>query len=108
MKNFKPTFLNAVYYINQGELAYAKEPDPRSQPQLSSAHLGAARKTGTGCAYLRGRGDCPRRDDTVCTGTHTKPSDCYGEIGRTDRVFSGRLGPDTFAPENALRHGIRS
>ena len=29
---FKPTFPNAVYYINQGELAYAKEPDPRSKP----------------------------------------------------------------------------
>ena len=29
---FKPTFPNAVYYINQGELAYAKEPDPRSSP----------------------------------------------------------------------------
>ena len=30
--DFKPTFPNAVYYINQGELAYAKEPDPRSKP----------------------------------------------------------------------------
>ena len=29
---FQPTFPNAVYYINQGELAYAKEPDPRSSP----------------------------------------------------------------------------
>ena len=29
---FKPTFPNAVYYINQGELAYAKDPDPRSKP----------------------------------------------------------------------------
>ena len=29
---FKPTFPNAVYYINEGELAYAKEPDPRSSP----------------------------------------------------------------------------
>ena len=29
---FKSTFLNAVYYINEGELAYAKEPDPRSKP----------------------------------------------------------------------------
>ena len=29
---FEPTFPNAVYYINQGELAYAKEPDPRSSP----------------------------------------------------------------------------
>ena len=29
---FKPTFPNAVYYINQGELAYAKDPDPRSGP----------------------------------------------------------------------------
>ncbi len=29
---FKPTFPNAIYYINQGELAYAKEPDPRSKP----------------------------------------------------------------------------
>ena len=29
---FKPTFPNAVYYINQGELAYAKDPDPRSSP----------------------------------------------------------------------------
>ena len=29
---FKPTFPNAAYYINQGELAYAKEPDPRSKP----------------------------------------------------------------------------
>ena len=29
---FKPTFPNAVYYINQGELTYAKEPDPRSKP----------------------------------------------------------------------------
>ena len=29
---FKPTFPNAVYYINQGELAYAMEPDPRSKP----------------------------------------------------------------------------
>lgn len=29
---FRPTFPNAVYYINQGELAYAKEPDPRSKP----------------------------------------------------------------------------
>ena len=29
---FKPTFPNAVFYINQGELAYAKEPDPRSSP----------------------------------------------------------------------------
>ena len=29
---FKPTFPNAVYYINRGELAYAKEPDPRSKP----------------------------------------------------------------------------
>ena len=29
---FKPTFPNAVYYINQDELAYAKEPDPRSSP----------------------------------------------------------------------------
>ena len=26
---FRPTFPNAVYYINEGELAYAKEPDPR-------------------------------------------------------------------------------
>ena len=31
-EEFKPTFPNAVYYINQGELAYAKEPDPRSKP----------------------------------------------------------------------------
>ena len=31
-EGFKPTFPNAVYYINQGELAYAKEPDPRSKP----------------------------------------------------------------------------
>ena len=31
-EEFKPTFPNAVYYINQGELAYAKEPDPRSSP----------------------------------------------------------------------------
>ncbi len=29
---FKPTFPNALYYINQGELAYAKKPDPRSKP----------------------------------------------------------------------------
>ena len=29
---FRPTFPNAVYYINQGELAYAKKPDPRSSP----------------------------------------------------------------------------
>ena len=29
---FRPTFPNAVYYINQGELTYAKEPDPRSKP----------------------------------------------------------------------------
>ena len=29
---FRPTFPNAVYYINEGELAYAKEPDPRSSP----------------------------------------------------------------------------
>jgi glyoxylase-like metal-dependent hydrolase (beta-lactamase superfamily II) len=29
---FRSTFPNAVYYINQGELAYAKEPDPRSKP----------------------------------------------------------------------------
>ena len=29
---FKPTFPNAIYYINQGELAYAKEPDSRSKP----------------------------------------------------------------------------
>ena len=29
---FQPTFPNAVYYINQGELAYAKGPDPRSKP----------------------------------------------------------------------------
>ena len=29
---FKPTFPNAVYYINQGELTYAKDPDPRSSP----------------------------------------------------------------------------
>ena len=29
---FRPTFPNAIYYINQGELAYAKEPDPRSKP----------------------------------------------------------------------------
>ncbi|MEK9136265.1 MAG: MBL fold metallo-hydrolase, partial [Bacteroidota bacterium] len=27
-----PTFLNAVYYINRDELAYAKRPDPRSSP----------------------------------------------------------------------------
>ena len=33
---FKPTFPNAVYYINQGELAYAKEPDPRSSPSYLS------------------------------------------------------------------------
>ena len=31
-EEFKPTFPNAVYYMNQGELAYAKEPDPRSKP----------------------------------------------------------------------------
>ena len=31
-REFKPTFPNAVYYINEGELAYAKEPDPRSSP----------------------------------------------------------------------------
>ena len=29
---FEPTFPNAIYYISQGELAYAKEPDPRSSP----------------------------------------------------------------------------
>lgn len=29
---FIPTFPNAVYYINEGELAYAKDPDPRSKP----------------------------------------------------------------------------
>lgn len=29
---FRPTFPNAIYYINQDELAYAKEPDPRSKP----------------------------------------------------------------------------
>ena len=29
---FKPTFPNAVYCINEGELAYAKKPDPRSSP----------------------------------------------------------------------------
>ena len=29
---FIPAFPNAVYYINEGELAYAKEPDPRSSP----------------------------------------------------------------------------
>lgn len=29
---FRPTFPNAIYYINQGELAYAKEPDSRSKP----------------------------------------------------------------------------
>ena len=29
---FRPTFPNAAYYINQGELAYAKAPDPRSKP----------------------------------------------------------------------------
>lgn len=29
---FKSTFPNAIYYINEGELAYAKEPDPRSKP----------------------------------------------------------------------------
>ena len=33
---FKPTFPNAVYYINQGELAYAKDPDPRSSPSYLS------------------------------------------------------------------------
>ena len=33
---FKPTFPNAVYYINEGELAYAKEPDPRSSPSYLS------------------------------------------------------------------------
>ena len=29
---FRPTFPNAFYYINEDELAYAKEPDPRSSP----------------------------------------------------------------------------
>ena len=33
---FKPTFSNAVYYINQGELAYAQDPDPRSKPSYLS------------------------------------------------------------------------
>ena len=33
---FRPTFPNAVYYINEGELAYAKEPDPRSSPSYLS------------------------------------------------------------------------
>ena len=28
----KPTFSNAVYYINRDELAYAEQPDPRSKP----------------------------------------------------------------------------
>ncbi len=28
----KPTFPNALYYINQDELMYAKRPDPRSKP----------------------------------------------------------------------------
>lgn len=28
----KPTFPNAAYYINRGELAYASQPDPRSKP----------------------------------------------------------------------------
>lgn len=29
---FVPTFPNATYYINQGELACARQPDPRSKP----------------------------------------------------------------------------
>ena len=33
---FIPTFPNAVYYINEGELAYAEEPDPRSSPSYLS------------------------------------------------------------------------
>ena len=43
---FQPTFPNAIYYINQGELAYAKEPDPRSKPSYLPHTWGPLEKRG--------------------------------------------------------------
>ena len=105
-EEFKPTFPNAVYYINQGELAYAKEPDPRSKPSYLPHTWEPLERRGQVELISGDEEVAPGVADPVCTGTHTEPSDRYDKIGRIDRMFFGRLGADAFAPESALRHGI--
>ena len=48
----KPTFTNAVYYINRDELACAEQPDHRSKPSYLPAHLGTTQRAGAGSSYF--------------------------------------------------------
>lgn len=50
----KPTFPNAVYYINQDELVYAKRPDPAAAPVIFRTP-GSRLKSGDRSSSLPGR-----------------------------------------------------
>ena len=72
---FKPTFPNAVYYINQGELAYAKEPDPRSKPSYLPHTWEPLERQGQVALISGDKEVAPGVTVLSCTGPYTQPSD---------------------------------
>ena len=106
MENSKPTFPNAVYYINEGELGYAKEPDPRSKPsylphtweplerQGQIALISGDKEVAPGVTVLSAPGHTPNHQIV------TVKSD-----GLT-ACFLADLVPTPSHLKTALRHGI--
>ena len=80
---FEPTFPNAVYYINQGELAYAKEPDPRSSPSYLPYTWESLEKRGQ-VALISG-------DEEVAPGVIILPAPGHTPNHQIVRVKSGGL-----------------
>ena len=86
-----------------------KEPDPRSSPSYLPYTWEPLERAGTGCANLRGGKEVAPGVTILPAPGHTPNHQIVRvKSGRIDSVFSGGLGPDTFAPEDTLRHGIRS
>jgi len=67
----KPAFPNAVYYVQQGEYAYAQNPDPRSRGSYLAHNWQAVAASGQ-MTLLHGDGEIVPGVEVQITGGHTQ------------------------------------
>ncbi|MFQ5677713.1 MAG: MBL fold metallo-hydrolase [bacterium] len=68
---FVPTFPNATYFFQQGELEYAKNPDPRSKGSYLARNWQAIEKSGQ-LQLISGNSEIVSGVEVVVTGGHTR------------------------------------
>jgi len=87
---FRPTFPNAIYYINQDELAYAKEPDPRSKPSYLPHTWEPLEKQGQ--VFLYGRNHpISLGNEEIASGVAVMPTPGHTQNHQSVMVRSGDL-----------------